>query len=923
MRDGPAPTMRRDALFLACLGSVLLACGVFVALGSGSQVIEGVNAAEPDQASEVPGSTLVATHVGPTDPDDREAAAPGAATVGGGRETVETEQSAALRPGPIISVVRGSPPAPVPAASVHFVDRATAQQRHRQSSRPWVHEMDLPFVHGATVQTGNDGKVRLPSVTELLIVSVLHEGTFATASLDRRHKDEVTLRLRKDETLRVLVQSQGDKPCAGVPIVLYQGETFGKTQQIWAAPTGADGFAVAAHFQEFRQNRGPNDVKSRYCAAVRVPLATPVAAEFQGNPAPSEPVRLLLPGTGRVEVTLTDRAGLPLLSEATISLAVVRPEGFKLDLPLDAGFDALRGRKTLGEEPVVFERVGLGIQLRPNCRMDQDPRSFRGPDVTSPAQAFEVVRVRLQLPDDWAVLLGSVQDSSGAVAANLQLSFDLARGAQSTRAGSVTTLADGRFDLAVRLERALSPASLELRRPQSEDPWQGIRVDLGGLSPGERRDLGTLRLQSLPLLASGVCVDDTGQPLIGADVRVQLAGGPQPGREGRGESWNDTPLGQSSTGEDGRFNIFGPRPPFPLRLRASFRDHFAETSPPVGHGAEVRLVLQRAGKLAGTAVLPEWLPAESATLRLVQQHAQQGASKLTRETTLQADRGGRFRVENLRPGSYDAVVTVRNLPEPVLQFETVMIAPGDNQDARLQPVDLRSCLFRYRLQATGPSGPLPVTGPVLARMQKPDGSNAEVGFRMQNGAAEMITQSSMMTLLVFARGYPPTQLTVVPGDHTVFMQPLHPAYVRMPGLRALCGPERRVRVSMIFAGKTSLPEGLNGTDHRSGESFSFPRWEMSRSGGGWLDNTDTAEVILSRNGPHDAVLRIYEDATEQGSQSAVGVGKLDVVLDGAGPNTYTLSFDAARVAAAVQEAEQRRLQRLQQGQQNEGRPRIR
>jgi hypothetical protein len=185
----------------------------------------------------------------------------------------------------------------------------------------------------------------------------------------------------------------------------------------------------------------------------------------------------------------------------------------------------------------------------------------------------------------------------------------------------------------------------------------------------------------------------------------------------------------------------------------------------------------------------------------------------------------------------------------------------------------------------------------------------------------------MMTMTVFGRGYSPAQLTLVPGDHTVYMQKLWPAYVRLPGLRALCGPDRRVRVSMIFAGQTMLPDNLSGTDQKSGEQFSFPRWEMSRSGGGWLDNTDLAEVTLSRNGVHDVVLRIYEDGRDQGSQAAVGLGKLDVVLDGAGPNTYMLTFDQAQVIAAVQQAEQRRLQRLQQEQQQppqpKGPPKIR
>src|SRR5213079_2936813 len=128
------------------------------------------------------------------------------------------------------------------------------------------------------------------------------------------------------------------------------------------------------------------------------------------------------------------------------------------------------------------------------CRLDQEPRGFRGPDMLGPAKQDDVVRVRLSLPDDFAVLAGRLEDEGGAPAASMPLSFDVARAAQSFRSGSLTTLADGRLELALRLDKALSPASLELRRPQA-DPWLGTRVNLSGLSPGERRDLGTLRLQ--------------------------------------------------------------------------------------------------------------------------------------------------------------------------------------------------------------------------------------------------------------------------------------------------------------------------------------------------------------------------------------------------------------------------------------------
>jgi hypothetical protein len=374
--------MRRDALFLLGLAAVLVTGGAFAFLGGGDQPGEAAAAASATAPEDAPGAPVTASTA--REHEEREDHASGdSGTSTPSRESVTSEQAEALRPGPLLLVVHGKPPMPVADCPIHFVERAVGQQRHKQSGRATLHDMDLPFLYGATLRTGSDGKVRLPSIGEPIVVSVLHEGEFGTLGLDRRHKDEVTLNLRQDETLRLEVRDAQQHAAASVPLALYQGEAFGKARQIWSAATDAFGNATATHFQEFR---GQDNQGSRFCAAVRLPLAAPVAAAFQGKPLQTEPVRLQLPATGRLELTLTDRQGTPLLCEGMLTMVVVRPEGFTLDLPLDPGFDQLRAHKPLGEEPVVFEQIGTGIELRPQVKLDQEPRGFRAANVQSPQQ---------------------------------------------------------------------------------------------------------------------------------------------------------------------------------------------------------------------------------------------------------------------------------------------------------------------------------------------------------------------------------------------------------------------------------------------------------------------------------------------------------------------------------------------------------
>jgi len=144
-----------------------------------------------------------------------------------------------------------------------------------------------------------------------------------------------------------------------------------------------------------------------------------------------------------------------------------------------------------------------------------------------------------------------------------------------------------------------------------------------------------------------------------------------------------------------------------------------------------------------------------------------------------------------------------------------------------------------------------------------------------------------------------TEVAVTPATRDVVVDPIVPFLVELPGVRSLAGPVRAIRVSAVFLGETGLPEGIGGQDQQKGEGFSFPRNQLGKSGGGWLDPADRTGLVVSRSGQYELTLRIYEGEARDGRQAAVPLGKHDVDVDGRAVRPLVLPVDAAQVQRAL------------------------
>lgn len=863
-----------------------------VVLWLAAWAVTGLFASEPEAPPQSLGQVLERTEDG-----DPLAANTAAAASGAGldrdqellearldRQQVGTSDPRQPAEGPTLQVLGGDPAAAIAGAEVRWIERRAAQRR-RQGLLP-LQENELPELLGARARTDADGEFRLPPIVATTLVSVQHEGQFAFTTLEAGQRGEVRMFLRPDESLALEVRDAEGQPMPGAPVAIFQGARFDEARPVWTGITDADGTRRIRHFQEWRAG----DLGGRFAAVLQVPNKDVVAVEFPGSPLPAEPLQLQMPATGRLEVLITDQAGNPILSECQLSVGASRKQPLALNLPVSSRADWTRQQKPLGEAAVVFPYVGLGLELATFLRHNADERGSRREVLRGPVEPGQVVRVALPIGPEFAVLAAQLVLPDGQpFEGSLGLSLTSVKGVLAL--GRMNTLEDGRGDYLLRANTEGLALNLDLRAERDEFAW-GLRQPLGPIGPGMRRDLGTLMLRNLDEVARGTVVDDLGIPIVNASVRLQ-----QFVQQGDKTDWVDAPLARTSTDSEGRFRLACPVPPAAIRLQVQAANHFPKASDPFAPGVELAIQLDRHGVLLGRILLPEWMPRDAATVSLVSQNDR----SRNRTVPLRTRRNGQFAIGALVPDRYDLSITVRNFSEPLFQLGGIQVGPGDNRDPRLANLDLRGWLHRYALTAVGPRGePLAdVNGPILMRTQLADGSKRETGFRWRNGKAEIITPAPFIDIVAFGLGYPPTPASLNPGEQTLYMHKLAPAVFRTPGLRSLVGPDRKVRVSVIYKGNTGYPEGVGGIDQRTGEKFAYSRWELSRSSGGWLDGNDFAEVPMSRGGPHDIVLRIYENAREDSRQENVSMGVWTIDLEGPGARPYVMSIDPRRVQAAL------------------------
>ncbi|MEQ1633334.1 MAG: hypothetical protein ABL997_13235, partial [Planctomycetota bacterium] len=507
--------------------------------------------------------------------------------------------------GPLVHVVRrddqgNQEPAPGVEVAWILLDEGTRRAASVPSKEMRPRESEWPERFGQKARTGSDGTLRLPPVLADTCVAAGEASLFAYQRIGRRHK-EVTLVLEADETATVLVVDEQDRRRSDVPLALAWTAEGEQPNAYWRGRTDARGEAIVRHFQLVRPAHKKGE---RFVAYLSLPLQQPSLVEFQGRPMPSEPLRLVLPTTRALDITILHHRGAPLLMPLGVMLV---PEGRmdpKWNDLLPRGFDRLPAQKPLGTAPAHFAHVGVGTSVRALVRMlqEQGPRELG--QLTIPASEQGTLAVELRLPDDVRVIALRAVREDGTPLALADLPWQLQLPRAPGQSGNLQTLDDGAADFLVENEGprnappSADPLTLLLRETIDPETVLVASVPLGVLARGERRDLGDVVLAPAPLLVRGRVVDDLGEPRPNTPVRVELAL-----QTDDGERWVPAPHQQKQTGFDGSFAFFAKAPPQQFRLVApNGGEHFTGQTGPLSPGAMVVLVQPRAGILQGRVI---------------------------------------------------------------------------------------------------------------------------------------------------------------------------------------------------------------------------------------------------------------------------------------------------------------------------------
>lgn len=475
--------------------------------------------------------------------------------------------------------------------------------------------------------------------------------------------------------------------------------------------------------------------------------------------------------------------------------------------------------------------------------------------------------------------------------------------------------------------------------PRTHEPDPPQREEIAPTETDVEREPAAALVSDL--LAAGIVLDERHVPIVGASIGLLQA------EELERSTGIELPTAVS--GPDGRFELRAPAhlhdrfalvvqsPPtvrylgtggarmvreavragdqvkrILLVAQAEDGRHATEVTEP---GGTVEFVLARRASVTGTAWVPDWMPAPALSFELLSvprgSSAGGGRQRRPRPATasVSIESGlATFTFDDLPTERHQFAVHLRGLPEALVAIADIDVRPENPRPPRLQGLELRGTAHRYELRAVAAT-----SGEVLTDLPSPLLVQTGEGWRAfrwrSDGTYTLFANRRELTARVVAAGYKTESVTLRAGVSDVPFQPLQPVEVVLPGLRALCDPDRKVRVSMILTSDSNLPQSIRGIDQTSGESQGYNRWHLSKSGGAWLAETDSVYVPLVHNGDYRVMVRLHQEGVS--GDASIDVGVWPVVLDGAIPDRIVIPFDQDKIRAGLEQLAARAEERAQ------------
>ncbi len=596
-------------------------------------------------------------------------------------------------------------------------------------------------------------------------------GRLKRASAGQAAAQKAKVAGKNKQTKASVRRSKVAKPTADVFETRYEVKARRRTDE--------RGYAVFRHFQLVRHDQEkwwPDEHRDRFEAVLVAPLAEPVKAPFTGRPLPEEPVQLVMPPTGSVALRTVDRDGRPFTHPVRGSL--------RIDVRGSPTWARVQLRKEQDETEIVFDHVGVGVQLIADCRLDDQDFRWRSPTFAGPQVPGERRTVDLVVAPDAAMLYGRVLDDAGEAMASRELTFLINSKRGRLEGEEVVLDREGRFHLPYApRDASVAPFRFQIR-DEAHLEVPGFACTLPLLAAEGVTDLGDLQLGQLDQVAFGRVVDDLGEPVAGAHVQLQRE---RPrGRDGASMRFEDEAFTDTHSDERGDFWLYGDVEAANYRLRVRADGYFPEETFGINRVTATEIRMMRKARLVGTVRLPEWLSSKRVKVQL-RSLDQPGRN---RDDQIRDYRGKQYiYFDWVRPGLYSLSLRIEEFPEPFLRIDSLVVRPGDHDPhPRLTDLDLSSYLYRFEVSAVDGNGArISPKRPLLATITRMDGTSELIGFSWKSGLVEIVNSQPTLAVTALAQGYRAEPGVLSAGRSEVQFLRVPPVVLHAPGIRAVIG----------------------------------------------------------------------------------------------------------------------------------------
>ncbi len=595
--------------------------------------------------------------------------------------------------GILISVVEAESGDAIPHAEVMVIDTGVVDESAIEMEMMRQPDFEGIFLHfGVIYQANAKGQVKIPFPEKDLVLAGRTATHFDFMFDVDTSAEELELKIKKVDILKVEVVDAASRPVAGAPVGLRMREHM-FAQDMMRNFTDSNGTANLRLFNMLTMQLPPDKTFVALLGLFEEPIEEPVNL----RELPDEPIKLVMPEVGSITVNIFDSAGDPMEEFLAVMLDPIVP-GQEINENLPERFAGLSNTTSTGK--IVFPAVGFGLTVRVRA-MSRGGIMSAEQTIEGPTSGNKEVDMQLTMEIKDAVVVGRLVNEEGKPGPNLTLRKNLDTTGQhgsSSVGGSVRTDEDGYFRVKLDepgvLEGDTRTLTLTFKATRKK-PQRDVAIDLTRtFDPGEN-DIGDVMITAPPLAASGVVLAPDGKPQRGVEVRLE-----------RREQWGEGPedfywdnLWDSSTQSerDGSFSIAGRFEPGIYRLRAD-HENFPATFMDINLGVEgLQIIMNAGGRVKGVLLLDDGVPHDSLQVRLIPDPDANLDQNDMGEIDLQVNGDGTFYGRGLKPGLMSLVVRTFTTNEEFARIANIQVAVGDDGEFDVGDIDLRGQLIWFTM----------------------------------------------------------------------------------------------------------------------------------------------------------------------------------------------------------------------------------